>query len=101
LEPLYERVAAQFGNEKDALFLSANCDEDESLVAPYLDEVKPKTTVVFADGLDAFFRVDTFPTVLVLDRYGKIAFRSSGFGDERFEEDLSVAVRTALATPAP
>jgi thiol-disulfide isomerase/thioredoxin len=101
LEPLYEHVAAQFHNEKDALFLSADCDEDESLVATYLDEVKPKTTVVFADGLDSFFRVDTFPTVIVLDRYGKIAFRSSGFGDARFEQDLAVAVRSALATPAP
>jgi thiol-disulfide isomerase/thioredoxin len=101
LEPLYEHVAAQFRSEKDVLFLSADCDDDESLVAPYLNEVKPKTNVVFADGLDSLFGVEAFPTVLVLDRSGKIAFRSDGFGDDRFEQDLTAAVRMALAAPAP
>ena len=99
LEPLYERVAAQFREQHDVHFLAADCDEDESLVPAYLDEVKPKTAVVFSDGLDTLFAVDSFPTVIVLDRSGKVAFRSSGFGDDRFEENLSSAVTLALATP--
>lgn len=101
LEPLYERVAAQFRGKSDVLFLAADCDEDESLVPAYLDEVKPKTTVVFSDGLDSLFAVDSFPTVLVLDRSGKVAFRSSGFGDDRFEHDLAAAILQALAAPVP
>jgi thiol-disulfide isomerase/thioredoxin len=100
LEPLYERVAAQFQGEKDVHFLAADCDEDETLVPAYLEEVKLKTTVVFSDGLDFLFAVDSFPTVLVLDRSGKIAFRSSGFGDDRFEQNLSAVVRRALSSPA-
>ena len=100
LEPLFERVAAHFREQADVHFLAADCDADESLVPAYLDEVKPKTTVVFSDGLDTLFAVDSFPTVIVLDRSGKVAFRSSGFGDDRFEEDLSSAVALALATPA-
>src|SRR5216684_7675589 len=57
LEPLFARVAANFQANPDVLFLAANCDEDESLVASYLEEHKPRTAVVFADGLDRFFTV--------------------------------------------
>jgi len=52
-EPHFEKVAGRFaGLEKDVVFLEVNCDEDETLVGPYLAEEKPKTSVLFADGLD-------------------------------------------------
>jgi len=100
LEPLFARVAADFQANPDVLFLSANCDEDESLVKDYLEADKPRTAVVFADGLDRFFTVNSFPTVLVLDRAGKIAYRSDGFEPDTFEPDLTAAVRRALAPPS-
>ncbi len=100
LEPLFARVAADFQANSDVLFLAANCDEDESLVKDYLEADKPRTAVVFADGLDRFFAVNSFPTVLVLDRAGKIAYRSDGFDPDTFEPDLTAAVRRALAPPS-
>jgi thiol-disulfide isomerase/thioredoxin len=99
LEPLFARVAADFQANPDVLFLAANCDEDESLVAPYLEEHKPRTSVVFADGFDRFFTVNSFPTVMVVDRAGKIAYRSDGFEPDTFEPNLAAAVRHALAPP--
>jgi len=96
LEPLFAHVAADFRNLPDALFLSANCDEDESLVAPYLQKDKMATEAVFADGLERLFSVDSFPTVMVIDRGGEIVFRSDGFQPDTFERDLSTAVRRAL-----
>jgi thiol-disulfide isomerase/thioredoxin len=101
LEPIFARVAAEFISNPDALFLAADCDEDESLVKGYLEEAKPRTPVVFADGLDRFFAVNSFPTVLVIDRAGKIAFRSNGFDPDSIESDLTAAVRRALAPPSP
>lgn len=98
LEPFYEQVARQFRTEKDAIFLSANCDDDESLVEPYLDEVKPQTNEVFADGLDNLFGIESFPTVIVLDRSGKIVYRSDGFGDPNFEKDLAAAIHQAISS---
>jgi thiol-disulfide isomerase/thioredoxin len=100
LEPLFARVAANFQSNEDVLFLAANCDEDESLVKGYLEEDKPRTAVVFADGLDRFFTVNSFPTVVVLDREGQIAYRSDGFEPDTFEPDLTAAVRRALAPPS-
>ena len=96
LEPLFAHVAADFHDQAETLFLSANCDEDETLVAPYLQKDKIATEVLFADGLDRLFSVDSFPTVIVLDRQGKIAFRSDGFQPDTFEHDLSSAVHRAL-----
>jgi thiol-disulfide isomerase/thioredoxin len=75
LEPLFARVATDFQTNPHVLFLAANCDEDESLVKSYLEEDKLRTAVVFADGLDRFFAVNSFPTVVVIDRTGKIAYR--------------------------
>jgi len=99
LEPLFARVAADFQTNPEVLFLAANCDEDESLVKSYLEEDKPRTPVVFADGLDRFFTVNAFPTVMVIDRIGKIAYRSDGFEPDTFEPNLTSAVRRALAPP--
>lgn len=102
LEPLFVHVASDFRDLPEALFLSANCDEDETLVAPYLQKDKIATEVVFADGLDRLFSVNSFPTVIVIDRQGKIAFRSDGFQPDTFEYDLSSAVHRALdKTVAP
>ena len=96
LEPLFAHVAADFRVLPDAVFLSVNCDEDESLVAPYLQMDKLATEVIFADGLDRLFSVNSFPTVIVIDRGGKISFRSNGFQPDTFEKDLSAAVRGTL-----
>jgi thiol-disulfide isomerase/thioredoxin len=95
LAPLLEHVQAEFQGDAGVEFLGANCDEDESLVAPFLATEKPKLHMVFADGLDRLLAVNSFPTVLVLDREGKIVYRSEGYGDESFENDLTSAIRHA------
>ena len=97
LEPHFERVAAQFLGNASIVFLAVNCDEDETLVPPYLQEVKPRTPVVFADGLETLLAVRSFPTVVILDPSGKIAYRTDGFDPDGVEAELSNAVRHALA----
>src|SRR5467141_3343851 len=87
LEPLFGRAAMEFQGVQDVTFLAANCDEDETLVPTYLAEAKPHTAVVFADGLDRLFAVNSFPTVVVIDREGKIAYRANGLSPESFEQE--------------
>jgi hypothetical protein len=79
------------------VFLSANCDEDESLVRPYLSERHSRTTEVFADRLDELFGVDSFPTVLILDASGKMVFRANGFDPDTIEKELRAAIERASA----
>jgi thiol-disulfide isomerase/thioredoxin len=96
LEPQLERVAAHFKETEKISFLEADCDEDESQVAPYLEEVKPQLPVVFADGLDHLFGVNSLPTVVVIDRGGKVVYRAEGFAEDTFERDLTAAAIHAL-----
>jgi thiol-disulfide isomerase/thioredoxin len=96
LEPLFEKVAARYATKADVVFYGLNCDDDESLVAPFLAQEKPKTATLYADGLDRLLSVNSFPTTVVLDRAGKIAFREDGFDPEGFEKSLGEAIdRTA------
>src|SRR5216684_3524337 len=80
----------------NVIFLAADCDEDETLVPPYLQETKPRTVVVFADGLDRLLAVNSFPTVVVLDRTGKIAYRAEGYAEDSFTQALTAAIRQTL-----
>jgi thiol-disulfide isomerase/thioredoxin len=96
-EPHFEKVAGHFlGREKEVVFLEVNCDEDETLVGPYLAEVKPRTTVVFADGLDELLHVNSFPTTLILSRTGKIAYRTEGFDPEGRDQTLIDSIDGAI-----
>jgi thiol-disulfide isomerase/thioredoxin len=99
LEPHFEKLAARYAQDKGVLFFGLNCDEDEALVAPYLEEEKPKTPTLFADGLERLLRVDSFPTTVILDRTGKIAFRSNGFDPDTVDKVLSEAVERVLHAP--
>ena len=100
LEPIYEKLAARYAGNTGVVFLSANCDEDESLVKPYLAERKPRSSEVFADGLDESFAVDSFPTVLIVDRGGRVVFRANGFDPETIEQELGEAILQAVAITA-
>lgn len=102
LEPLFAKVASHYSGKPDIEFYALNCDDDESLVAPYLAKEKLTAPVFFADGLDRLLRVDSFPTTVILDRTGKIAFREDGFDEDGFEKSLTQAIdRTLGSSNAP
>jgi thiol-disulfide isomerase/thioredoxin len=96
MEPYFERVASRFSAHKDVLFYQLNCDEDEALVAPYLEAEKPKTPVLFADGLETLLRVNSFPTMVILDRSGKIVFHKEGFDPDTIDKVLTEAVERCM-----
>jgi thiol-disulfide isomerase/thioredoxin len=103
LEPQFDRIALSFTQNRDLVFLAADCDEDETLVAPYVKETKPQTTVVFADGLDRLFSINSFPTIVIIDRSGKIVYRAEGYDEEGFQQSLIAAIHQAVSptTAAP
>jgi len=96
-EPHFEKVAGRYlGREKEVIFLEVNCDEDETLVGPYLAELKPRTTEVFADGLEDLLHVNSFPTTVILSRTGKIAYRTEGFDPDGRDQVLIDAIDGAI-----
>ncbi len=102
LKPHFEKIAAHYTGDKNILFFELNCDDDETLVPPYLEQEKPKTAVLFADNMDNLFSVSSFPTTIILGPDGKIAFRADGFDPDTVDKDLAQAIERALhpANPA-
>jgi thiol-disulfide isomerase/thioredoxin len=101
MESMLGDVRTKFPGRDDIIFLELNADEDESLVAPFLRDRKPGGTLVFADGVDQAFHVESIPTVLVLDRSGKIAYRTQGFAPDGFADLTAAAITKASAAPSP
>jgi thiol-disulfide isomerase/thioredoxin len=100
-ESLLAGVRDKFAGRNDVVSLSVNADEEEGVVAPFLKEQKVDGTLVFADGLDQAFHVTSIPTIIVLDRSGKIAYRAQGFAPDDLADAASAAIAKASAAPAP
>ena len=101
MELLLAGVRTKFAGRDDIVFLTVNADEEESLVAPFVKEENPGGVLVFADGVDHAFHVESIPTVLILDKTGKIAYRTQGFAPEGFADLATATITKALAAPAP
>jgi len=94
-EPMLEQVGKMFASSSDIVFLALNSEEDRTRVAPYLSKEKVAGTPVFADGMDEFMDVRSLPTIIVLDREGKISYRSEGVDPDTFVASLAQAILLA------
>jgi thiol-disulfide isomerase/thioredoxin len=93
-------VRKKFAGHDDVVFLAVNKDEDEGQVAQFLKEKQFEGTMVFADGLDALLKVESIPTVIVLDHAGKVAYRTQGFVPDNFVDVLSGAITKTSSNPS-
>jgi thiol-disulfide isomerase/thioredoxin len=96
LEPEFVQVARGYAGNPNIDFFAVNTDEDESLVQPFIAREKWNIPVLFADGLDEYFKVNSLPTVVVLDQSGKITYRVNGYPPEGFSEALTTAIQSDL-----
>src|SRR5271154_2152117 len=101
LEPEFAQVAKNYAGNPQIDFYAVNTDEDEAAVAPFLAHEKWSVPIVYADGLDAFMKVESLPTVVILDRAGKISYRADGFMPDGFPETLTAAIQAAMGPAKP
>jgi thiol-disulfide isomerase/thioredoxin len=100
LEPEFVGVAHSYTGNPDIVFYAVNTDEDQSLVPQFVAHEKWNVPIVYGDGLDTFMKVESLPTVMVLDRAGKITYRINGFPPEGFTENLTIAIQAATGALA-
>ncbi len=94
--PIYEEVKQRFKDRSDVVFLSIDTDEDRSLVAPFLEKQQWSKSIYFDDGLQRLLSVTSIPTTVLFDKQGHIASRMVGFLPDKFADQLSERIRTAL-----
>ena len=98
-EAVLSDVRKKFTGHDDVIFLSVNKDEEESQVPLFLKEMKFEGTPVYADGIDGLFKVDSIPTIIILDHAGKVAYRTQGFVPDNLVDALSTAITKTSASP--
>ena len=101
VEPGVSQVAISYAGNTNVAFYAVNTDEDQTQVAPFVAREKWAMPVVFADGLDDFLNVASLPTLLVLDRSGKIFYRADGLDPDTFPTSLITAIQNALSAAPP
>jgi thiol-disulfide isomerase/thioredoxin len=97
LEPMFSQVSKAFDGNSDVVFLAINTDEDESRVPNFLGKERWSVATAYADGVDDFLKVESLPTVMVMDRGGRIMYHTVGFAPEKFVSSLTAAIQTALS----
>jgi thiol-disulfide isomerase/thioredoxin len=95
--PMYDQVKERFKDRGDVVLLSIDADQDHEVVAPFLDQQKwSRSRVYFEDGLQKLLNVSEIPTTIVFDKQGRVASRMNGFLPDRFVEQLSERIQSAL-----
>ncbi len=94
-------VRSKFAGRDDVVFVAIDADEDEARVAPFLQERKLGGTLVFADGIRRAYHVESIPTILVLDKAGKITYRTQGYAPDGFADLAAASITKASAATAP
>jgi thiol-disulfide isomerase/thioredoxin len=96
--PMYDQVQQRFKDRGDVVLLSIDADEDHSIVAPFLEKQKwTRDRVYFEDGLQKLLQVSDIPTTIVFDKQGRVASRMNGFLPDRFVDQLTERIQTALS----
>jgi thioredoxin-related protein len=91
-------VQEKFKDRGDVVLLSIDTDEDHSIVSGFLDQQKwPKARVYFEDGLQKLLQVSDIPTTIVFDKQGRLASRMNGFLPDRFVDQLSQRIQSAIS----
>ncbi len=98
VEPFFGQLEKSYSGNANVAFLAVNTDEDPSQVPAFVMREKWGVSAVFADGLDDFMGVNTLPTLLVLDRNGKIVYRAGGIDPDEFPRELIAAIQGALGS---
>lgn len=94
--PELERAMEKYKDDKEVVFLAINTDDDRNYVEPYVKGQKLKLPVVYANYLDAEFRVTSIPTTMIFDRQGQVVFRQAGYNSrEDFVTMISEKIEAA------
>lgn len=96
VETTLARLAETPRGSTDVAFLSLNCDADEALARAHLEKEKLRTPTAFEDGLRKFFGANGLPTVIVLDREGRVLYRGEGFAPANLEKEVAAAIERGL-----
>lgn len=100
--PYLQKLVRKYAGQADLVFLSISTDQNRAVVKPFIDRNKYEMKVLYNDGTDQAYGVTGIPSLVLIDRDGKIQFKHVGFGGdgEAFVSSLSEEIDGLLAHAA-
>jgi thioredoxin-like negative regulator of GroEL len=95
--PLLEKIRQRYEAAGKVVFLSIDSESDHSAVAPFLKEMQWHGRTYFDAGIARMLNVSSIPTVVIVDKNGRISSRMIGFIPERFEDMLTERIEETQA----
>ena len=95
--PLIEKIRKRYEASGNVVFLSVDSESDHSAVEPFLKEMHWSGRTYFDAGIARMLNVSSIPTVVIVDKNGKISSRMIGFIPERFEDMLTERIEETRA----
>ena len=95
--PLIEKIRQRYEAAGKVVFLSIDSESDHAAVAPFLKEMQWHGRTYFDAGIARMLNVSSIPTVVIVDKNGRISSRMIGFIPERFEDMLTERIEETQA----
>jgi len=88
--PSFQETARKYAANQDVIFLAISIDEHKLAVRPFIERSGFRLPVAYDINGAAAFGINAVPSLIILDRQGRVAFREEGFGGDanRYVERL-------------
>lgn len=91
--PFYSTLVQEYSGNPEVAFLALSIDEPTSDIAAWLEEQGYRFPAAFDNGAASDFSIEEIPATVVLDKDGKIQYRTVGFpGEERYLREMRLRI---------
>ncbi len=91
--PSYQTLVDEYADAADVVFLAISTDADPGIVKPWLEEHGYDFTVLHDQGSAIDYQVTGIPASFLIDRQGRIQFKTSGFpGAEQYLREMRLRI---------
>ncbi len=91
--PLYSALVEEYAAKPNIVFLAVSIDEATSDIKPWLQERGFRFTAVYDNGAASDFGIEEIPATVLIDKSGKIQYRTVGFpGQDRYLREMRLRI---------
>ncbi len=91
--PFYSALVQEYATQPGVVFLAVSIDESTSDIKPWLEERGYRFTAVYDNGAASDFGIEEIPATILIDKAGRIQYRTVGFpGQERYLREMRLRI---------
>ena len=80
--PHFQEAVKKYAANQDVIFLAISIDDRKLAVRPFIERNRYRLPVAYDVNGAASLGINAVPSLIIVDRQGRLAFREQGFGSE-------------------